>query len=117
MKFLSAMRALFLAAAYLEKCLSGAINETADLERYAVSLASIISNLPVLAAILSPDGCKIFGVTVLFGPDDQRYFRLINSSRICLPESFLAGIDGFALFRHSKFFFFSKFSTAAIYLP
>lgn len=65
-------------AAYLEKCLSGAIHQTANRKRYAVSLESIVPNLPLLATYqpmlqeLWKDG--------LFGPHDQRYFRLIDRS-------------------------------------
>jgi len=65
-------------AAYLEKCLSGAIYQTADQNRYAVSLESIVPNLPLLATYqpmlqgLWKDG--------LFGPRDQRYFSLVDRS-------------------------------------
>lgn len=65
-------------AAYLEKCLSGAIYQTAIQRRYAVSLESIVPNLPLLATYqpmlqgLWRDG--------LFGSHDQRYFRLIDRS-------------------------------------
>ncbi len=65
-------------AAYLEKCLSGAIHQTANQNRYAVSLESIVPNLPLLATYqpmlqgLWKDG--------LFGPRDQRYFSLIDRS-------------------------------------
>ncbi|SDA23486.1 asparagine synthase (glutamine-hydrolysing) [Pseudomonas sp. NFPP10] len=65
-------------AAYLEKCLSGAINQTAHQRRYAVSLESIVPNLPLLGTYqpmlqsLWRDG--------LFGPADERYFRLVDRS-------------------------------------
>jgi len=65
-------------AAYLEKCLSGAIYQTANQHRHAVSLASIVDNLPLLANYqpmlqsLWKDG--------LFGPGDQRYFSLVDRS-------------------------------------
>ncbi|WP_047217133.1 MULTISPECIES: asparagine synthase (glutamine-hydrolyzing) [Delftia] len=65
-------------AAYLEKCLSGAIYQTANENRYAVSLESIVPNLPLLNTyqpmlqMLWRDG--------LFGPRDERYFRLIDRS-------------------------------------
>ncbi|QZI69896.1 asparagine synthase (glutamine-hydrolyzing) [Pseudomonas protegens] len=65
-------------AAYLEKCLSGAINQTANQSRFAVSLESIVPNLPLLGTYqpmlqgLWRDG--------LFGPPDERYFRLVDRS-------------------------------------
>ncbi|MBS3186398.1 asparagine synthase (glutamine-hydrolyzing) [Pseudomonas sp. PCH44] len=65
-------------AAYLEKCLSGAIYQTANQRRYAVSLESIVPNLPLLATYqpmlqgLWKDG--------LFGAHDQRYFSLVDRS-------------------------------------
>ncbi|MCO8162108.1 asparagine synthase (glutamine-hydrolyzing) [Pseudomonas sp. 21LCFQ010] len=65
-------------AAYLEKCLSGAIYQTASQRRYAVSLESIVPNLPLLASYqpmlqgLWKDG--------LFGAHDLRYFRLLDRS-------------------------------------
>ncbi|MCU1737662.1 MULTISPECIES: asparagine synthase (glutamine-hydrolyzing) [unclassified Pseudomonas] len=65
-------------AAYLEKCLSGAINETANEHRYAVSLESIIPNLPLLKTYQPMlQGLWREG---LFAPADQRYFRLIDRS-------------------------------------
>lgn len=63
---------------YLESCLSGAIFETADKDRYAVTLESIIPNLPVLQGYrpmmqsLWKDG--------LFDSPDKRYFRLVDRS-------------------------------------
>lgn len=66
-------------AAYLEKCLSGAIYQTANQVRYAVSLESIVPNLPLLATYqpmlqeLWRDG--------LFGARDERYFRLLDRSQ------------------------------------
>jgi asparagine synthase (glutamine-hydrolysing) len=77
-------------AAYLEKALGGAINETANHHRYAVSLESLVPNLPLLKTYhpmlqgLWRDG--------LFAPADQRYFRLIDRSE---------GISG--LFRRDGF--------------
>ena len=65
-------------AAYLEKCLSGAIYQTSNQRRYAVSLESIVPNLPLLATYqpmlqgLWKDG--------LFGSHDQRYFSLVDRS-------------------------------------
>ena len=63
---------------YLEKCLSGAIFETSDLNPYAVTLESIVPNLPLLGSYtpmlqgLWRDG--------LFGPSDRRYFKLLDRS-------------------------------------
>lgn len=65
-------------AAYLEKCLAGAIYQTADQHHHAVSLESIVANLPLLANYqpmlqsLWRDG--------LFGVQDQRYFSLVDRS-------------------------------------
>ncbi|MGF6555120.1 asparagine synthase (glutamine-hydrolyzing) [Pseudomonas sp. S30_BP2TU TE3576] len=65
-------------AAYLEKCLSGAINENAHQHRYAVSLESIIPNLPLLKTYQPMlQGLWREG---LFSSADQRYFRLIDRS-------------------------------------
>ncbi|TLP61140.1 MULTISPECIES: asparagine synthase (glutamine-hydrolyzing) [Pseudomonas] len=65
-------------AAYLEKCLSGAIYQTANQRRYAVSLESIVPNLPLLATYQPMlQGLWKNG---LFGPHDQRYFSLIDRS-------------------------------------
>ena len=64
--------------AYLEKCLSGAIFETAHQLPYAVTLESIVPNLPILRSYapmlqsLWSDG--------LFGEADQRYFKLVDRS-------------------------------------
>lgn len=64
--------------AYLEKCLSGAIYETAQNNKYAVTLESIVPNLPLLKTYkpmlqgLWRDG--------LFEPADRRYFKLIDRS-------------------------------------
>ncbi len=64
--------------AYLEKCLSGAIFETANRNPYAVTLASIVPNLPLLQTYkpmlqgLWKDG--------LFESSDSRYFKLVDRS-------------------------------------
>lgn len=64
--------------AYLEKCLSGAIYETTNQNKYAVSLDSIVPNLPLLQTYrpmlqtLWRDG--------LFGQPDSRYFKLVDRS-------------------------------------
>lgn len=84
-------------AAYLEKCLSGAINETADQHRYAVSLESIIPNLSLLKTYQPMlQGLWREG---LFAPADQRYFRLIDRSEgmshLFNPDSFDKGYSPF----------------------
>lgn len=64
--------------AYLEKCLSGAIYETAHQSKYAVTLESIVPNLPLLQTYkpmlqgLWKDG--------LFDTPDRRYFKLVDRS-------------------------------------
>lgn len=64
--------------AYLEQCLSGAIYETAHQNPYAVTLESIVPNLPLLKTYkpmlqgLWRDG--------LFDSADRRYFKLIDRS-------------------------------------
>lgn len=64
--------------AYLEQCLSGAIFETAQDFPYAVTLGSIIPNLPLLQTYqpmlqgLWKDG--------LFESPDRRYFKLLDRS-------------------------------------
>lgn len=64
--------------AYLEQCLAGAIYETANQKKYAVSLESIVPNLSLLQTYkpmlqgLWRDG--------LFDTPDRRYFKLIDRS-------------------------------------
>jgi asparagine synthase (glutamine-hydrolysing) len=64
--------------AYLEKCLAGAIYETAHQRKYAVTLESIVPNLHLLQAYkpmlqgLWKDG--------LFDTTDRRYFKLVDRS-------------------------------------
>jgi len=65
-------------AAYLEKCLSGAIYQTAHQQRYAVSLESIVPNLPLLATY-RPMLQMLWGKG-LFDSPDHRYFRLLDRS-------------------------------------
>jgi len=87
--------------AYLEKCLAGAIFETADSSRYAVSLESIVPNLPVLQAYrpmlqhLWRDG--------LFGAEDERYFKLVDRrdgmSHLFAPGVFRGDYSVFESFR------------------
>jgi len=65
-------------AVYLEKCLSGAIYQTASQQRYAVSLESIVPNLPLLATY-KPMLQMLWGHG-LFDNHDRRYFRLLDRS-------------------------------------
>ncbi len=64
--------------AYLEKCLNGAIYQTADKSKYAVSLESIVPNLPLLQTYRPM--LQSFWRDGLFEADDKRYFRLIDRS-------------------------------------
>ncbi len=64
--------------AYLEKCLAGAIFETADNNRFAVSLESIIPNLPTLQSYLPM--LRKFWKSGLFDSEDCRYFKLVDRS-------------------------------------
>lgn len=64
--------------AYLEKCLSGAIYQTADQHRYAVSLESIVPNLPLLQTYRPM--LQGFWSKGLFDAPDKRYFSLIDRS-------------------------------------
>ena len=87
--------------AYLEKCLSGAIYETANKQRYAVSLESIVPNLPLLQRYrpmlqgLWRDG--------LFDSEDKRYFKLIDRSegmvQLFAPEVTRSEYSPFAQFQ------------------
>lgn len=64
--------------AYLEKCLSGAIFETSHKHPYAVTLESIVPNLPLLQTYKPMmQGLWKEG---LFDSADRRYFRLIDRS-------------------------------------
>ena len=87
--------------AYLEKCLSGAIYETANKQRYAVSLESIVPNLPLLQGYrpmlqgLWRDG--------LFDSEDKRYFKLVDRSegmvRLFSPDITASEYSPFAQFQ------------------
>lgn len=84
-------------ATYLEKCLYGAINETANQHRYAVSLESIIPNLSLLKTYQPMlQGLWREG---LFASTDQRYFRLIDRSEgmshLFNPDAFDKGYSPF----------------------
>lgn len=76
--------------AYLEECLKGAIYETADKDKYAVSMESIIPNLPLLKSYQPM--LQMFWKEGLFREGDARYFRLIDRSEgmgnLFAPELF-----------------------------
>jgi len=87
--------------AYLEKCLSGAIFQTAHQNPYAVTLESIVPNLsllqtykPMLQGLWS-DG--------LFDSQDRRYFKLIDRregmSHLFAPTVFEGGYSPFESFQ------------------
>lgn len=64
--------------AYLEKCLSGAIFETAHQNPYTVTLKSIVPNLPILQTYKPM--LQGFWKDGLFDSPDKRYFKLIDRS-------------------------------------
>lgn len=64
--------------AYLEECIKGAIMETSDKSKYAVTLASIIPNLAMLKTY--EPMLQYFWEEGLFASNERRYFRL--SSRL-----------------------------------
>lgn len=87
--------------AYLERCLAGAIYETAHDGKYAVTLESIVPNLPLLQTYkpmlqgLWRDG--------LFDAPDRRYFKLVDRSEgmssLFSPALFDGGYSPFESFR------------------
>jgi len=87
--------------AYLEKCLLGAINQTADNGKYAITLDRIVPNLPLLNNYTPM--MQNFFKEGLFQSDDQRYFRLIDRSegtkQLFNPEIF-RGYSSFEQFQH-----------------
>lgn len=64
--------------AYLEECLKGAIFETANKDRFAVTLESITPNLPLLKTYKPM--LQSFMKEGMFGPQEERYFRIIDRS-------------------------------------
>ncbi|MFC1880775.1 asparagine synthase (glutamine-hydrolyzing) [Thermodesulfobacteriota bacterium] len=62
--------------AYLEQALKGAIYESNEEGEHIVSLASILPNLPALRQYVPM--LRRFWSKGVFGPMDQRYFRLID---------------------------------------
>lgn len=64
--------------AYLEECLKGAITETADNAQFVATLSSMIPNLNLLKNYQPM--LQHFFRDGLFGPQDERYYRLIDRS-------------------------------------
>lgn len=64
--------------AYLEECIRGAIWETADKDKYAVDLNSIVPNLPLLHSYKPM--LQYFWKDGLFGSQAERYYRLVDRS-------------------------------------
>jgi len=62
--------------AYLEECLKGAINDTAENAEYVATLKSIIPNLKLLHNYVPM--IRTFFKEGLFEPQSRRYFRLMN---------------------------------------
>jgi len=63
---------------YLEECLRGAIFKTADIQKYAATLSSIIPSLPMLQQYIPM--LKTFWSDGLFDGQSDRYFRLLDRS-------------------------------------
>ncbi len=86
--------------AYLEKCLHGAIFATANQQKYAVSLDSVIPHLPLLQNYVPM--LQHSWREGLFTNEDERYFRLINrsenSQHLYSPEIF-TGYSSFAQYQ------------------
>lgn len=86
--------------AYLEQCLSGAIYETAS-SRYAVSLESIIPNLPLLKNY-QPMLQGLWREN-LFAAPDSRYFKLVDRSagmsHLFSPDVFRSDYSPFESFQ------------------
>lgn len=86
-------------ATYLEKCLSGAIYQTANKSRYAVSLDSIVPNLPLLSTYQPM--LQGFWREGLFDTHDKRYFRLVDRSEgmsQLFNQEALRGAGGYSSF-------------------
>lgn len=87
--------------AYLEKCLSGAIYQTAQQNIYAVTLDSIIPNLPLLQSYKPM--LQGFWRNGLFETSDRRYFKLIDRSegisRLFSPTVFEGDYSPFRAFQ------------------
>lgn len=84
--------------AYLEECLKGSIDETVDKDKYAVTLDSIIPNLPMLKTYRPM--LQNFWKEGLFSSQDERYFRLIDRSE---GMSRIFKLNGFSQNDYSPF--------------
>lgn len=88
--------------AYLEECLKGAIYETAQKDKYAVTMDSIIPNLSMLKTYKPM--LQYFLKDGIFNTQEERYFRLIDRSegmRKLLNKS-LIGINDYSPFDSFK---------------
>lgn len=82
-------------AGYLEECLKGAIYKTADTERHAATLSTIIPSLPLLQKY-TPLLRHLWGEG-LFDAPDKRYLRLMDRSAgtrsVFSPDAFSSEED------------------------
>ncbi|MFZ2052745.1 MAG: asparagine synthase (glutamine-hydrolyzing) [Candidatus Aminicenantales bacterium] len=92
--------------AYLEQALKGSVQETTDEGEHIVTLKSILPNLPALQAYVPL--LQHFWKDGLFGPMDERYFRLIDRTggdSSCFSGDFNAVTSGEDIFdRFQKMF-------------
>ncbi len=80
--------------AYLEQALKGAVHQSNDEGEHIVNLATMVPNLPELRAYAPL--LQRFWRSGLFGPMDQRYFRLIDrleDARDLLTPDFQVQMD------------------------
>ena len=87
--------------AYLEHALLGAIDETTNQLPYAVSLESLVPNLPLLKTYRPM--LQQFWSQGLFDSPDKRYFNLVDRSAqmksVISPEAFTGNYSPFASFQ------------------
>jgi asparagine synthase (glutamine-hydrolysing) len=87
--------------AYLEKALLGAIDETTSQSQYAVSLESLVPNLPLLKTYRPM--LKQFWSNGLFDSQDKRYFNLVDRSAqmksVISSDAFTGNYSPFASFQ------------------
>jgi len=86
------------AVAYLEQAIKGAIFETAEEGRHLVTLQSIIPNMPQLKNYIPL--IKEQFKEGLFGPMDERYYRIINRTHnvdMIYNKDFLKSFDSMQL--------------------
>ena len=65
--------------AYLEKCLQASMSTNQNINNNTISLEKIVPNLPLLQAY--QPALQHFWQEGLFGPEDQRYFKLVDRSQ------------------------------------